>query len=99
MNDLEHGRIVVMREVGCPYRAISRHLQRTDTAVQILVAMVDAQWASGSVSFFHTTGSYSTHGMGKVSSAFRPYCSGPINEYQACGCRPKYWGTRFRLTT
>ncbi|GFY32698.1 uncharacterized protein TNCV_4638041 [Trichonephila clavipes] len=42
------------------------------------------QWSSGSVSRFHTTGSGSILGLGKVDSAFHPYCSGSINEYQAC---------------
>lgn len=34
LNDFERGRIVGMREAGWSYRAIGRHLQRTDTAVQ-----------------------------------------------------------------
>ncbi|GFX99040.1 hypothetical protein TNCV_4809881 [Trichonephila clavipes] len=37
-----------------------------------------AQWSSGSVSRFHTTGSGSIPELGKVDSAFHPYCSGSI---------------------
>ncbi|GFV65312.1 hypothetical protein TNCV_4573121 [Trichonephila clavipes] len=46
--------------------------------------MKDLQWSSGSVSRFHTTGPGSIPGLGKVDLAFDPYCSGSLNEHQAC---------------
>ncbi|GFV96121.1 hypothetical protein TNCV_1870811 [Trichonephila clavipes] len=58
----------------------------------------EAQWLSGSVSRFHTTGPGSIPGLGKVDSTFHPYCSGSINEYQAC-LGTQTLGSRFRLTT
>ncbi|GFS88584.1 hypothetical protein TNCV_1461881 [Trichonephila clavipes] len=42
------------------------------------------QWSSGSVSRFHTISPSSIPPLNKVDSAFHPYCSGSINEYQAC---------------
>ncbi|GFW96630.1 hypothetical protein TNCV_2846871 [Trichonephila clavipes] len=44
--------------------------------------LLKAQWSSVGVSCFHTTGPGSIPGLGKVYSAFHPYCSGLINEYQ-----------------
>ncbi|GFT62138.1 hypothetical protein TNCV_639841 [Trichonephila clavipes] len=37
---------------------------------------------SGSVCRFYSTGTGPNAGMGKVDSAFYPYCNGSINEYQ-----------------
>ncbi|GFX18721.1 hypothetical protein TNCV_3018791 [Trichonephila clavipes] len=44
---------------------------------------LETQWSSGSEWGFHITGPDSFLGLGKVDSAFHPYCSGSINEYQA----------------
>ncbi|GFU01865.1 hypothetical protein TNCV_1523641 [Trichonephila clavipes] len=43
-----------------------------------------AQWPSGSISRFHTTGSRFYPRAGQIDSAFHPPCSRLTNGYQAC---------------
>ncbi|GFY29516.1 dystrophin [Trichonephila clavipes] len=55
-----------------------------EDAIVSVIEKVQVQWSSGSISRFHTTGPGSILRLGKVDSAYHLYCSGSINEYQAC---------------
>ncbi|GFX76689.1 SOCS box domain-containing protein [Trichonephila clavipes] len=72
--------VFIAADIWC-WKPLLRYLQYGASEIELPKR---AQWSSGCISRFHITDPSSIPGLGKVDSAFHPYCSGSINEYQAC---------------